>query len=591
MKLLDDNLHYTWNLLTPRGKQLGIYVLLLVMLVEAIAICVPYGLGQIAAGLGSNDFDLVLFGVTYFIVVDIATHAAHWGLFRVRERFFQQCFWSIPYNILDQYLEKPIGWLIDNEHQIDGGGVESLRDKVMNMHDQYLFNIVPNYCSISFGVVVCFAIDSWIGMAACGFILIQLIWNSRFNAYMTEACLPIDTEFRRWIRWMRERADAAVVMKAYGTVSRILRELHERVQPALALDDYVYRVRFAKSITLRRLSATALIVGISLWLGSSNNEDTLGTDKMVWLLLVLREITIRLRDIADAERMIARDRPRVQGYRVPLQEPAPFLATEGEPFEAEKLTIDLRAVSLSLKKEGVQTPILRNVSLTLNPGERVGIIGPSGAGKTKLIELFLRAYAGVSGEVTVNNQSFSDIRLEDYLAHVGYIPQDIEIFEGTIRDNVLSGIGSGLVVSDEEIWDVLNRAGLDFSVLTNGLNTNVGYQGLKLSGGQRQRLAIAIALAKRPKLIIGDEMTSALDSISEVTVMSHIYGSLPKDVIVMMIAHRLSTLRGCDKIIFVRPIGACGADAEQVTVYTSLHKAYESEALFREMADAQGFQL
>ena len=592
MQLIDPNLRYIWQLLTPKGRRLIVYTFLCVLAAEAIAVTVPYGLGKLTAGIGTGDQALVWFGISLFVGSEFLAHFANWGLFRVRERLFQQTFWCLPRGILGQYLEKPISWMIRNEDHIDGGGVESMRDKLTTTMDQNLFVIIPNICNISFGLVVCFVVDVWIGCGVLLFIATYQYWSRRFNATMLTIQAPVDKEFRRWFRWVRERAETAILAKAYGTENRILRELEAMVQPALQQDDYIYRIRYANSFTLRRSFSTLVVMGIGIWLALQSEAGAVGADEVVWLFLVLQQMVSRLRDISDSERVIARERPRLTTYREALTQESPIRYDEGLPFNAAQVGFQLSNASLTLGDEEEPAPILRDITLDIQAGERIGIVGLSGSGKTKLVQLLLRAYEPTSGGLLVNGEPLATYSPESYLRRVGYIPQEFEAYEGTIRDNVLVGIGNlspETKLSDDEIWSILAQAGIEANILPNGLDTNVGFRGLKLSGGQRQRLSIAIALAKKPALMIGDEMTAHLDSMSERTVINHIYESLPRSTTVMMIAHRLSTLDSCDRFIFVRKLPDCTAGTTQVSIHESMSSLYDDDSLFRAMAKAQNF--
>lgn len=264
------------------------------------------------------------------------------------------------------------------------------------------------------------------------------------------------------------------------------------------------------------------------------------------------------------------------------------------------LRLAFNDVALDLTSNTERRSILRSVTLTIEPGERVGIVGPSGAGKTQLVNLLLRAYRPTNGEISVGTHPLHTIAPHAWLRHVGYVPQDAIIFDGTVRENVRFAEATHPHDSASEalIWQALQKAGLDLrGQLPHGLDTLVGTKGLRLSGGQRQRLSIAQAIYKlsrreqeqAPQLVIADEATSALDSISEAHVLDSLYQALPRQTTMVMIAHRLSSLYGCDSILMVRPLEQCPLEQPQVTKHTSLAELYAHEPLFREMAKAQGF--
>lgn len=195
--------------------------------------------------------------------------------------------------------------------------------------------------------------------------------------------------------------------------------------------------------------------------------------------------------------------------------------------------------------------VLDNVSLEIKRGEAIAIIGPSGAGKTTLVDVLLGLLKPGSGSVTIDGRSiFEDPAM--WAETVGYVPQSLFLLDDTIRNNIAFGIPEEKI-DDSRIQKVLEEAQLKDMVdkLPEGLDTNLGEQGLKISGGQRQRIAIARALYADPEILILDEATSALDKDAEAAVMSAVDALHGKKTLVI-VAHRLSTIRKCDKIYEVR---------------------------------------
>ena len=197
------------------------------------------------------------------------------------------------------------------------------------------------------------------------------------------------------------------------------------------------------------------------------------------------------------------------------------------------------------------TEALRGVSLTIAAGEAVGIAGPTGAGKSTLVDIVLGLLQPDRGAIRVDG---TDIRvsLRSWQRQIGYVPQDIYLLDDTIRRNVAFGI------ADEEIDDKAVAAAVDAAQLTDflrtlpdGLETTVGNRGARLSGGQRQRIGIARALYHDPAVLVMDEATSALDNETEAAVIEAI-ARLRGDRTIVIIAHRLSTLSTCDRILHLR---------------------------------------
>ncbi len=192
------------------------------------------------------------------------------------------------------------------------------------------------------------------------------------------------------------------------------------------------------------------------------------------------------------------------------------------------------------------TPILLNVSLEAHPGEVLALVGPSGAGKTTLVNLIPRFYDPVSGNIFIDGHKLSDLQIESLRNQVGIVPQETLLFGGTVRENILYG---RLEASETEVIEAARSANAHefITQLPNGYDTVVGERGVKLSGGQRQRISIARAILKDPCILLLDEATSSLDSESEGLVQEALE-RLMRGRTSIVIAHRLSTIQHANRI-------------------------------------------
>ena len=211
-------------------------------------------------------------------------------------------------------------------------------------------------------------------------------------------------------------------------------------------------------------------------------------------------------------------------------------------------SVDL--VSLCLTYPDASVPALDEVSLRVPAGTSLALVGPTGAGKSTLADVILGVIAPDLGEVRVGGQEPHESVLR-WPGAMAYIPQDVAIINGTVRDNVAMGLPEQ-IVHDDRIWEALERARMaDFlRDSRDGLSTVVGEHGVKLSGGQRQRLGIARALYTRPRLLVMDEATSALDAETEAAV-TETFTSMSGEVTLIIIAHRLATIRHCDQVAYL----------------------------------------
>ncbi len=201
----------------------------------------------------------------------------------------------------------------------------------------------------------------------------------------------------------------------------------------------------------------------------------------------------------------------------------------------------------------LETPVLRDVSFTMNPGEVVAVVGLSGAGKSTLADLIPRFYDPQGGMVRVDGHDVREVTLASLRRHIGIVPQETILFGGTIRDNIAYG---NPLATDEMVESAARAANAhgfitDPGVLSHGYQTLVGERGKQLSGGQRQRIAIARALLKDPRILILDEATSSVDAETE-KVVQEALDILMQGRTTLVIAHRLSTIRNAHKILVMQ---------------------------------------
>jgi len=211
---------------------------------------------------------------------------------------------------------------------------------------------------------------------------------------------------------------------------------------------------------------------------------------------------------------------------------------------------------VTLTYPGKQVPSLRNVSFSIDEGESLALVGPSGAGKTSLVDVLLGVVSPNTGKISISGEN-PLVAISTWPGAIAYVPQNVAIIDGTIRENIALGFPED-VASDELIWDAISIAQLSEFVATlpNGLETQVGERGSKISGGQRQRLGIARAMFTKPKLLILDEATSSLDGQTEADISGAI-DSLAGSVTVVLIAHRLSTVKNVSRVLYMEEGVAC----------------------------------
>jgi ATP-binding cassette subfamily B protein len=236
-----------------------------------------------------------------------------------------------------------------------------------------------------------------------------------------------------------------------------------------------------------------------------------------------------------------------------------------DPIPLEEL-MTLHFDHVSFQHHSASVLALDKISFSAARGDTVAFVGPSGAGKTTLVKLLVGLYAPQAGEILYNNIPASRVDLDELREKIGFVTQDTQLFAGSIRENLLFVNPDA---TDEECTEVLHKAAAE-SLLARadkGLSTLIGEGGVKVSGGEKQRLSIARALLRRPQLLVFDEATSSLDSITEEEItrtIREVAGN--QEAITVLIAHRLSTIMHADRIYVLERgrIVECGRHSQLV---------------------------
>jgi ATP-binding cassette subfamily B protein len=290
---------------------------------------------------------------------------------------------------------------------------------------------------------------------------------------------------------------------------------------------------------MRLIQVVVMVTGAAFVLGGS-----LTTGGFVAFLLL---VTVFFRPLDKIAAMIETYPRGIAGFRRYLEllqtEPDVADAPGAVPAPAFKGAVTFNAVGFSY---GHGLPVLKDITLAVNPGEKMAFVGQSGAGKTTLLALVPRFYDPQSGAIAIDGVNISDMTLKSLRDQIGIVSQDVFLFGGTLRENIAYG---RLNADEAAILDAAEKAQLARMIaeLPVGLDTIVGERGVSLSGGQKQRVAIARIFLKNPPILILDEATSALDTQTERQIQMAL-DALSVDRTTLVIAHRLDTIRNADRI-------------------------------------------
>ena len=305
-------------------------------------------------------------------------------------------------------------------------------------------------------------------------------------------------------------------------------------------------------------------------------EGVMSTGDFAASLLLISTLLGSIRTIVDFSEQFSRGITGVERF-VEIMNEEPDITDSENAVDIEDVQgeIEFRDVSFSYVKGEKQ--ILNKLNLKIRKGGNVALVGPSGGGKTTLCNLIPRFYEAESGEILLDGKNIKDITLRSLRSNIGVVAQDVYLFSGTIRDNLIYGKADA---TDEELIEACKKAGAHefISALPDGYNTYIGERGVKLSGGQKQRISIARVFLKNPPVLLLDEATSALDNESEKLVQESLE-RLAKGRTTLTIAHRLTTIRNADEIIVLTEDGIAeqGSHSELMQkggIYSNMYSMY-----------------
>jgi ATP-binding cassette subfamily B protein len=413
--------------------------------------------------------------------------------------------------------------------------------------DSLVFNIIPLIITVLGSVIVTFFMAPMISLVILGWVVFFSLFNFLFSQWKqkyNEAVALADSQTTGVLADDITNHNAVTLFTAYESESKYYKQItDDQAKKTLLSWNLSEVVSGVQSLLISIVEFVVFYYTVSFW---QEGVATIGTFVMVqvYVIGVAQQLWGLNRIMRNIYEGIADSKEMVEILTTPYE-------IKDLP-DAEKLAVNLGAIEF--KNVGFNfnetREVLNGVDVRINSGEKIALVGPSGAGKTTFVRLILRLYDLVKGEILIDGQNIKNVTQESLHESISLVPQDPVLFHRTLMENIRYGRREA---TDGEVVAAAKLAHCDEFIdnLPLKYETFVGERGVKLSGGERQRVAIARAILKNAPILILDEATSSLDSHSEALIQDALE-TLMKGKTVIVIAHRLSTIRKMDRILVMK---------------------------------------
>ncbi len=439
-------------------------------------------------------------------------------------------------------------------------------------------NILVDLLTIVCMLVLMFWLNWDFTLIAVGVTPFLLLFVSRFKKAVKKATHEVRKQQSQIVAVVQQDLESIESVKAFGRQDLEQKELAE---VSKATVDAALKARSIKSLLSPAVTVTvAICTAVVLWRGAYLIlAEVMTVGALTVYLSYLSKFFKPVKDLATTTNAIAQAAVGVERVRAILDTdtviPEKSDAVEAPPARGE---IEFDHVGFAYD---VKNPVLQDICFTIKPGQLVGIVGPTGSGKSTVVSMIPRFYDPVQGTVKIDGRDVRDFKLASLRDQVGYVLQETVLFHGTIAENIAFGRPDATRKEIIEAAELANAHEF-ISKLDQGYDTMVGERGSTLSGGQRQRIGIARVMVRNNPILLLDEPTAALDSESEKLVIEALE-RLMKGRTVITIAHRLTTIRDADQIIVISGgvVAESGTHDELMAknaIYAQLHRTQFEDA-------------
>jgi ATP-binding cassette subfamily B protein len=573
-----------------------------IIVATAFSAALPKLLASVENGVSKHDLRTTIMAISGLAVCFVIQRLANIWHGTAREELLGMNMGELDHVMSKRFFEKSVGQHIEENYRLNPESIMTGRERMLSTQGLLLFEGVPTFIGLSFSYILLWillspTIGAIMTTAMAGYVLYLLYLNQK----VLETCTPIEIGWRALKRYRVERMKSIERVKTSAKESAELDTMRSRFAGLAKreLDFWLWYIRqtFWRGMILVVGLMASLVYGVNqVWTG----HWLIGS--IIPLFMWSLEIVNNMWRVGHIERELNWFMPSIRHMIEALSIPPAIVSKPNAVVldPKESVCVDFGSITHAYPldsddlgtRTGSPAPVLKNVCFSIQQGERVALIGPSGAGKTTLMKLLLRFMDPEHGIIRVNGHDLRDINLPSWMRAVAYIPQHAQILDGTIRYNLKYALSpeDSERWTDERLWELMRKLQIDFGErLHDGLDTIVGERGIKLSGGQAQRVMIGAAAIQHPPFMVIDEATSHLDSSTEKAVHDGLKEILSDHTGALIIAHRLSTVRDlCDRFVVLRNSEEVkNGDPQVEAVADSFELLYAISPTFRRLADDQ----
>jgi len=603
-KDMRNMISWVWQeLINDTGKKYAKKMFVVQVLSCAISVAGPWTLSFVFNGLNPKQpqMNLVIIGLALFSLTIVLSQLVQYLSMRYREYLFGENAGQLDKRTTELFFEKSLGQHIDENNLLNEANINKGFERTFQLQAMLLFEGVEAILMLLLPFAALWILSWEVGLFVCLMLVIHLAWTVFLNQRVLQICIPIDKKWRELRRYRLERIAQIEKVKNFHKEDEEIATLGKKFAEVIEPDRKFWLWYISQAI-LRGYVVYAVLICIVAYGAWQVWQGVLALGLLYPIYGWSKQIADNLWRIGHIEHQINFITPSILSMKEALTMPVGLVHAKEPKYlnPRDQVKVEFENVGYSYPAQKfVDTerkdimPVIKHVSLTIMPGDKIAFIGSSGVGKTTIMRLLLRYMDPTEGAIKINGIDLRDLDLGSWLSMVGYVPQQAQIMDGTIQYNMLYGLPEEdkIQITDDHLWNMMRLLQVDFGErLTHGLDTLVGRNGIKLSGGQAQRLGIGCAVMKDPKFMIIDEATSSLDSTTEKLVQDGLEKVLTKDRGALIVTHRLSTVRRiCNRFVLIDSNG--DTSGKIVAMANSFEELAAKAPAFRSLAKDQGIEL